>query len=992
MQIEGRLRVRSNEIVNRSRTINFSYNDRNVEAYDGDTIASALYANGRRVFSRSLKYHRPRGLLCVSGKCPNCLMNVDGQPNVRTCTTLVKDGMEVKHQNAWPSPDTDFGVIVGKLASIFPVGFYYKTFIHPKWLWPQAQKFIRRIAGFGEVDRSLREYHGYEHVNKHTDIAIIGGGPAGLSSALEASRHGFGVVLIDDQPKLGGSLRFKTEFHIDSDRYSNLRGYELASRLEDEVSSRSNIEVLNDSTCIGFYEGNLLGITAGKKMIKLRTKKTIVCTGCFERPFIFANNDLPGIFLGSGLCRLVNLYGIKPGRRVLIATDNAYGYEVAVELLGAGLEVVALVEARKNSVCDENYLKKLQEKKVPILKSHLIVEARGGKSVKGVVVGEANKLGNVSQKSHKDFKCDLIALSVGFEANNSLLYQAGCKIKFDEKLGERIPYQMQLDVYSAGEVTGIHDIRINTLQGTLAGTQAALDLIDSGYSASKTVTSEPSVGLEKVRKTLLDNLQRITQLVERYRENTQTSLLITAAGGEGKRLACICEDVTEKDLKVAIDEGFDDIETLKRYSTFSMGPCQGKMCNLVSGGLCAQVNGKKLDDIGVTTSRPPYQPVAMGVLAGTPHIPVKLTPTHHKHLELNAKWMEVGEWKRPHHYYTVDEEYMAIRERVGIIDVSTLGRFDVKGRDTGKFLDFVFGHVYSNMKVGKARYAPVYAETGVILDDGVIARLDKNHYWITSSTGNADSAEQWMKWWIVQTGMCVHITNVTSGLAGINVAGPKARELLSNLVDTDLSSETFPYMTWKRAQVAGVSAQILRIGFVGEASWEIHFPAEYGEYLWDVLVDAGKEYGLKEVGVETMRVLSLEKRHFWPTLDTDSTSNALEADIGWAVKFDKPDFIGRHYLLQTKNRGLRQKIIGLAVVGPTIVTSGDIVVHEGKPVGRVTTARYSHAVKTCVGLAWVSIDIAQEGTFINIKHDDKIVEAKLISGAFYDPEGKRMRS
>jgi sarcosine oxidase subunit alpha len=371
---------------------------------------------------------------------------------------------------------------------------------------------------------------------------------------------------------------------------------------------------------------------------------------------------------------------------------------------------------------------------------------------------------------------------------------------------------------------------------------------------------------------------------------------------------------------------------------------------------------------------------------------MKLTAMHHKHLTLNAEWMDMGEWKRPKHYGSVEEEYRAIRERVGIIDVSTLGRFLVKGRDVGKFLDLVYTHIYSNLKVGKARYALLLTEAGKVLDDGIAARLSDDEYFVTSSTGNTDAVEEWLKWWQVTSSLDVTITNSTSGLAAINVAGPKSRELLSKLVDVDLSNESSPYMSCVQANVAGVPAIMLRIGFVGEVGWEIHFQAEYAEYLWDRLLAEGQPYGVRTVGVEAMRLLSLDKRHIWPTLDTDAASDALEADLAWAVKFEKRDFVGKHYLLKTQREGLRQKIVGFVVNGSGSAYNGDVIVVGGKVVGRVTTAGYSYAKGRRVGIAWVPVEFAKEGTQIPIIHDGRLVKGDVVLGPFYDPDGKRMKS
>jgi len=382
----------------------------------------------------------------------------------------------------------------------------------------------------------------------------------------------------------------------------------------------------------------------------------------------------------------------------------------------------------------------------------------------------------------------------------------------------------------------------------------------------------------------------------------------------------------------------------------------------------------------------------MGLLNGPAHRPLRLTPMHHKHLALNAALMDMGEWKRPKDYGSVEEEYRAVREGVGIIDVSTLGRFIVEGPDAGKFLNFIYTHNYSNLKLGRARYALLLSDAGKILDDGIIARIGNEVYLVTSSTGNAEFVENWLKFWQSSGSFDLSITNVTSGLAAINVAGPKARDLLSKLVDIDISNEAAPYMSCSRAMVAGVSAFMLRIGFVGEVGWEIHFAAEYAEFLWDALMAEGQAYGIKPVGVEAMRRLSLDKRHLWPTLDTDAASDALEAGLGWAVKFDKADFVGKHYLLKTQREGLRQQFIGFTLKGNEAVENGDVVVVEGKIVGRVTTAGYSFALQKCVGMAWVPVDLAKQNSTIPIVHGGRTVDAEVASGPFYDPEGLRMKS
>lgn len=970
----SRLAPQPGEQINRSSTITFKYNGRKVECYEGDTVASALYLRGRRIFSRSFKYHRPRGLFCVAGRCPNCFMEIDGQPNVKACTTLARAGMVVKHQNAWPSLDHDLGSIVDKFSFLLPVGFYYKKFIRPKWMWPLVRGVIRKAAGYGRVNPDLRrDQNEYEHDHRDVDVAILGGGPAGVFAAAEASKAGCRTLLVDDQPELGGHLRYEGDKNQD---------FEAARRLVEE--SPGSIEVLKNATCFGIYEGNLLGISKDEKLFKVRAKKIIVCTGSFERPYAFANNDLPGLFLGEGIQRLVNLHSIKPGQQAVVVTDGAHAQEIVSTLLKADVKISAIATTNGSPALTAAIQVRLKEEGTQLLDGYVALEAVGKRSLSAAVLGKINTQGEIDQSSITRQPCDLLVLSPGLEPANSLLLQAGCEAVFGESLGETVPVRMPPHIYAAGDVTGVHDLTISMLQGRVVGLQAAAALSQELKRAESKITES--------RHELAEHSERLKTLLSKYRTGVLPNLLFRAPGEKEKKFVCICEDLVEKDIRLAIEEGFDDIEPLKRYTAFTMGPCQGKLCSLTCTAIHANVTGLKLGELRRTTSRPPYQPLTMGLLNGPPHRPVRLTAIHHKHLALNAAFMDMGEWKRPKDYGSVEEEYRTIREGVGIIDVGTLGRFIVEGPDSGRFLDFIYTHIYSNLKLGKARYALLLSEAGKILDDGIIARIGDDTYLVTSSTGNAEFVENWLKWWQSTGGFDLTITNVTSGLAAINVAGPKSRDLLSRLVDVDISNEAAPYMSCAKATVAGVPAFMLRIGFVGEIGWELHFPAEYAEYLWDKLMAEGQAYGVRPVGVEAMRRLSLDKRHLWPTLDTDAASDAIEAGLAWAVKFEKSDFVGKHYLLKTQREGLRQQFIGFIMKGDGVAENGDVIVVGGKIVGRVTTAGFSYALQKYVGMAWVPADLAKEHSTIPIVHEGRTVDAEVASGPFYDPEGRRMKS
>ena len=969
---ESRLPPQPSQMVDRSTELSFSYDGKLVRAYQGDTIASALYAAGRRIFSRSFKYHRPRGLLCVNGKCPNCMVNLDGVPNVRSCTTPVSGGMDVRHQNAWPSPDHDVFSVFDRLDRFLPVGFYYKTFIHPKFVWPIAQRVIRRLTGLGKIDRNAESKRSYEHYNRQTDVAVVGGGPAGIAAAVQAARAGADVTLVDDQPALGGHLRTDGSTHPEAPQYADAKGHEIAAQMASQVEGLTNLRVLSNATVFSFYEGNLLGVAQGEKLIRLRSKRVVVATGSHDVPSVFPGNDLPGVMLSTGVRRLMHLYGVKPGEKALVVTNNPQGYRVASELLQAGVDVVAVADARQTSVPDDAEPEALKARGVPILPSYTVKEARGGKRVKSATVMR------VGGGEEKRFACDLLCLAVGSDTASSLLYQAGCDLHYDEDIGETVPDAMTSGVYAAGDVTGIHDLQAAILQGEIAGLEAAASL-------QEPFGSGPLLEQAQGRQDPLE------EAVKRARERAQGQPALVSPIESKKKFVCFCEDVTEKDIRDAIAEGFDEMQTLKRYSTLAMGPCQGKMCLKSAIKICAGATGHSIGETGTTTLRPPIQPVPVGMLAGPSHIPVKLTPMDAKHRELGAKMMDLGPWKRPHSYGSVEEEHKAVRERVGIIDVSTLGKLYVQGADAPALMDKVYTHIFSNLALGRIRYGLLCSDNGMIIDDGTITRLAEDVYFITTTSGNVDLMEEWLKWWLVGTDMCAHVDNVTAGYAAINVAGPRARETLSKLTDINLETASLGYMRSGRGDVAGVPSMLLRIGFVGEAGWEIHFPSEYGEYMWDTLMEAGREFGIAPFGVEAQRILRLEKKHVIIGQDTDMISTPLGADMSWVVRFDKEDFIGRPALDSIQQEGIKEKLVGFVMEDDAVPEDGVPVVIGGIPVGRVTSSRYSPTLGRGFGLLWVPLEFSQDGTDIHVQVNDKPQRARVYDQAFYDPEGKKLR-
>ena len=968
----GRLEPHPSQIIDRSKVIAFEFDGWPIKASEGDTIGSALHAAGVKTLSRSFKYHRARGMLCVAGRCPNCLMTVDGVPNVRVCTELVRNGIQVRHQNAWPSLDYDFLSILDRFDRLLPVGFYYKTFHRPKLFWRFVEPIIRRVAGLGSVDVNKVSDSRYHHESRYADVAVVGGGPAGMSAALAASSAGAGVVLLDDQSSLGGHLRFDARIHPNVPEVPKSTGYEIAATLAESVRSAEGIEVWSRANTFGFYEGNLLGVLRDNRMTRLRAQRIVVATGSYEVPLIFDRNDLPGVMLSTGLQRLIHLYGVKPGSTALVATCDDQGYYAALDLLQAGVRVAALVDSRPGFPGDLDAAVALQSRGVLVLPSHMPIRAEGRSKVLGGVVARLED--GRSTTDEREFDCDIISVSGGFQEANALLQQARGKNGYDPSAGETVHQQPTSIVHAAGEVTGSQDVRMSMLQGRLEGLEAAMSL---GMSQATT------------QRSLIELRREMESSEALNRDESKAAATLVEPGRGSKRFVCFCEDVTVKDIAHAIDEGFEDVEILKRYTTVTMGPCQGKMCLKAFTAIRARC--ARDGQMGVTTLRPPVQPVPLGALAGPSHMPIKRTSIDRRHREVGAQMMELGPWQRPHSYGSPQDECMAVRQRVGIIDVSTLGKLDVRGRDAALLLDKLYTHRFTDLGVGRIRYAMLCADNGAILDDGTVTRLADDHYFVTTTTGNVELIEEWFKWWLAGTGMCAHVTNVTSAFAAINVAGPKARDTLSKLTEVDLSTGAFRYMMSVRGSVAGVRTLFLRIGFVGEAGWELHFPAEYGEHMWDALMDAGSEFSISPFGVEAQRILRLEKGHLIVNQDTDAVSNPLESGMEWVVQFEKEDFIGRGGLVAVKERGLQNKLVGFVMRDGLVPQDGAPVLSGGTPVGRVTSSRLSPTLDKGFGFAWVPADMAEEGKEILIRIDGKAVPADVTLQSVYDPEGKRLR-
>ncbi len=939
---------------------------REVPARRGDTIAAALYRAGVRTFTRSFKYHRPRGLLCGVGRCPNCLMDVDGTPNVRVCVTPAAPGQRVRHQNAWPSLDLDLLAVNDRLSFLLPPGFYYKTFIRPRALWPVVETVLRHAAGLGRVDAGARPEERCEKVYRHTDLLVVGGGPAGLAAVRAAADAGLDVILVEEQAGLGGHTRWEPTPTDD------------VRALVAAVSSHPRVELLTGATAFGAYEGNLVAVLQGHRMVSIRWRELVVATGRHEVPVLFPDNDLPGVMLASCVRRLLR-QGVRPGERAVVVTTGRDGYRLAAELSKRGVAVEAVVDSRLPGGASETLAPLLGERGVTLLTGHGIVRALGRRRVTGVVMALLDESSRPVRGRERRLGCDVIALATGSTADAALLQQTGCGFEYDEA-GRPVLRAPVPHVRAAGGVNGTEDVAGQLLEGEWAGLAAVLAL---GPVAPDLAARE--AGLREAPREIL---------AEGRAGRRVRPLAPVADRGGGKAILCLCEDVTAADVAHAVDEGFDHIELLKRYLTISMGPCQGKMCSRLASELCAAVTGRTVAATGTTTSRPPVQPVPLGVLAGRRLEPVQRTPMHSLHEAAGAEWMDAGAWKRPRAYGDPSGEVRAVRERVGLIDVSTLGKLDVQGRDAGRLLEKVYTHRFMQLPIGRVRYAVACDDAGIVLDDGTVCRRGPDHYFVTTTTSGIGQMEAWLRWWCEGTGWCVHVTNVTSVYGAVNLAGPRSRDVLRKLTTLDLSPEALPYLAATEGVVGGIPALILRIGFVGELGYEIHFPSDYGEAMWEALLEAGAEFGIRPFGVEAQRVLRLEKGHIIVAQDTDALSTPLEADLEWAVKFEKADFVGKRALHALKHRGQRQKLVGFEVLsGDGGPAEGDPVVDGGgRPVGRVSSVRRSPTLERSIGLAWLPAERAAVGGEFSIWSDGRTFRAAVAPVPFYDPDGARMRS
>ncbi|MBS1678320.1 MAG: (2Fe-2S)-binding protein [Actinobacteria bacterium] len=945
----SRLAATPGERIDRSRPLGFSFDGKPVTGYEGDTIVSALYADGRRVFSRSFKYHRPRGELCGCGQCANSLVDVDGSPGVRACGEPARAGMTVTHLNAWPSLEHDVMSATDRFGGRFTqVGFYYKTFIRPRRLWPVYEKVLRRAAGLGRLrERQDEREWETEYRRRHCDVLVIGGGVAGLAAAVRAAELGADVVLCDEDVEPGGALLFEG-------------GQERARELADQARA-AGVEVLTRAAAIGTFD-DLVPVVQGSVLHQVRAARTIVAAGAIQQPLVFGDNDLPGIMLSGGARRLGALYGVAPGKAAVVATVDDRGLDDALALVAMGVEVRAVADLRPE--VPGGPAARLREAGVEVLGGLTPVRGHGRRALEAVTVARPRGGGE------RRIDCDLLAVSAGAAPALSLALQGGARAAYD---GARAAFRLTdlpAGMFAAGAAAGFDDRESAERSGLLAGAEAAASL----------GRHHPRLREEQVR-------------LGGERPEPLVATPPAWAGEGGKAFVDLDEDVTVKDVKQAVAEGFESLELSKRYTTVTMGPSQGRFSQLPSARLIAAETGLDLETVGLTTARPPWTSVPLGVLAGRPFEAAKRSPVHARHRELGASVRWAGDWMRAYDYGDAEAETRAVHEAAGIIDVSTLGKLIVRGPEAGELLDRLYPNRISNLAPGRIRYGVLLTDAARITDDGTICRLDEETFYVTTTSSGAGAVEQWFTWWLADWGLDATVTDVTQGLAAINVAGPRVREVLARVTDLDVGKEAFPYLDAKQAKVGGVECLLLRIGFVGELGYEIHCAGAHGQALWDALADAGAELGVRPFGLEPQRVLRLEKQHIIVGQDTDSESTPYVAAMPWIVKLDKEqEFIGRWALEQRRGEAPPLELVGFRCADGKVPAEGSVVLgDDGTPAGEVTSARFSAKVDAVIGMARVPNELAADGARISISDGGQRIEAVVTKEPFFDPEGEVLR-
>ena len=969
--MRDRLPPQSNEWLDRSREIGFTFEGRTYRGYSGDTISTALWANGVRVLGRSFKYHRPRGIFSLADADCNSLLQMGAVPNVRGDTTHIEPDMCLRAVNTVGGIEKDLARFIDRLDAFLPVGFYYKAFHRPQFLYPLWERLIRRMAGLGVADPlAPGEYTPKGHA--FCDVLVIGSGPSGLSAALAAAEAGAAVVLVERDPHLGGSLTLQ--------RNNTDEGHQ---RLINRVLDHPKIESRTGTTACGLYADRWIALVDDRCLTKCRAGAVVVATGCEEQMAVFDNNDLPGVMLGSAAQRLLHRFAVRPFHRGVVVTANSDGYRVALDLVQTGVEVTAIADLRpegdSSTAADH-----ASREGIPIYRGHAVVEAVPAKrlfGVQGALLVPLDQAGRPNATGSRRVDCDGIAMSTGWVPRDQLIRQAGGVMAHEPTLQQPVPAELPPGIFAAGRANGYHDLDARIADGGRAGAAAAAII---GFVAPAPRNWH--------NKSLTRPTSPVSHPYPVYSHDAGT-----------KSFVDLDEDVSLRDIEQAVAEGFDSAELLKRYTTVGMGPSQGKHSNLLALRILERLGKHDLASDSQTTARPFWTPVPLKHLAGRRFSPIRRTPLHDIHKALQAEYLHAGPWLRPE-YYAVDGldadeavtgEIRNVRERVGVIDLGTLGKIELRGLDAVVFLERIYTNRFANLAVGKLRYGLSCDEQGVVIEDGVVARVAEDVFYLTTTTTGIATFYRELQRWLLIWGLRVELVNLTTAITALNLAGPRARRVLARISDIDCGAKPMPYLGYREGAVAGARARVMRIGFVGEWGYELHVPAAMGVYVWQELLRAGEPDGIRPFGVAALRLLRLEKGHVIVGQDTDAMSHPFELGMGWAVDMDKPFFVGQRTLRVLQRQESSRRLVGFQLAAgydDHRPGEGDLILNQGELLGRVTSFGYSQAKQRYVGLAFVPPNLGNPGTPFEITVDRATrVPARVVELPFYDRDSERQK-
>ncbi len=983
--------------IDRTRPIRFTFNGRDVHGFQGDTVASALLAEGRHLVGRSFKYHRPRGILSHGSDEPSALLSVDRgpgriDPNNRASVVEARDGLKTRSQNHWPSLEHDIGAVNDLLSPVFVAGFYYKTFMWPRKFWDKVyEPFIRAAAGLGKAPTEA-DPDRYANRHAHCDVLVVGAGPAGLAAALAAARTGKRVILADEQAEPGGALLHETRAEIDGRPASDW----LAATLAD-LDARENVILLSRTTVFGYYNHNHVamaervtdhlpnasGTAPRERLWQVRAAEVVLAGGSHERPLVFADNDRPGILLAESVRVFVNRYGVAPGRRIVFATSGASAYTAALDAKAAGLHV-ALVDLRPEADCGPE-LRQLRAAGVEVLTGHTVIGSKGAKRVTGLLVAPVGSDGRCG--GHRLLPCDCVGMSGGWTPAVHLFSQSRGKLVYDAELDAFVPGTSAQAERSAGSAKGTYDLAACLGEGYAAGAAAAGSAERRAFTATPTAT-----GFLPVRAMPTDaNPTKIRAFVD------------------------FQNDVTAKDIKLAVREGFHSIEHVKRYTTTGMATDQGKTSNMNALGIVAGQLDKALPGVGTTTFRPPYTPVTFGALVGPARHalfdPIRTTPIHGWAEAHGALFENVALWRRAWYFpkpgedmhAAVARECAAVREGVGIFDASTLGKIEIVGPDAAEFMNRLYINPWLKLEPGRCRYGLMLKEDGYILDDGVVARVAPDCFHVTTTTGGAARVLAHMEDYL-QTewpDLQVFLTSTTEQWAVIALQGPKARAVIAPLVEgIDLSPEAFPHMAMRTGTICGVPIRLFRVSFTGELGFEINVPADQARAVWEAVYAAGEPYGITPYGTETMHVLRAEKGYIIVGQETDGTVTPDDVGLAGMIAKAKKDFVGKRSLSRPDVVAAgRKQLVGLVTEDPKRVLDegAQIVADTDQPIpmtmlGHVTSSYWSPNCGRSIAMALVADGRALQGSTLHVTTPEGFISVTVVDPVFLDPKGERINA